>query len=85
MQIDLTGKIILITGASRGIGKAIAEQLANSGATIAIHYNQQKQAAEQLARDIGNKSGIFKADLTREKGDDETKKDISKRKRHSVF
>ena len=67
MQIDLTGKIILITGASRGIGKAIAEQLAHSGATIALHYNRQKKAAEQLAKGIGNNSGIFKADLTREK------------------
>lgn len=67
MQIDLTGRTILITGASRGIGKAIAVQLASSGATIAIHYNQQKQAAEALAAEIGNNSGTFKADLTKEK------------------
>lgn len=67
MRIDLTGRTILITGASGGIGKAVAEQLANAGATIALHYNQQKQAAEKLAAEIGNNSSTFKADLADEK------------------
>ena len=66
MHIDLTGRTILVTGASRGIGKAVAQQLASSGATIAVHYNQQKQIAEGLAAKIGNNSRAFKADLTKE-------------------
>ena len=67
MQIDLTGRTILVTGASRGIGKAIAEQLANAGATVAVHYNRQKAAAEALVNEIGNNSGAFKADLAVER------------------
>ncbi|MDH3710899.1 MAG: SDR family NAD(P)-dependent oxidoreductase, partial [Cyclobacteriaceae bacterium] len=38
MKIDLTNKRILVTGASRGIGKAIALQLQQSGARVAAHY-----------------------------------------------
>jgi NAD(P)-dependent dehydrogenase (short-subunit alcohol dehydrogenase family) len=63
MHINLTGKNILVTGASSGIGKAIAEQLANSGARVAIHYNKNKEAAEKLASQIGNNSAVFKANL----------------------
>lgn len=42
---NLNGKIILVTGASRGIGRAIAIDLANQGAIIAVHYNQNSQEA----------------------------------------
>jgi len=47
MQFDLTGKIVLITGGSRGIGKACAEQFANMGATVGITYQSDKEAAEK--------------------------------------
>jgi 3-oxoacyl-[acyl-carrier protein] reductase len=40
-------KIVLITGASRGIGREVAKQFAERGATIAIHYNSNLEAAEQ--------------------------------------
>ena len=63
MNIDLTGKTVLVTGASRGIGKAIAEALAGSGATVAVHYNQNREAAEVLADAIGQDARIFQADL----------------------
>ena len=43
---DLSGKTILVTGASRGIGRAIAIDLANSGAVIAVHYNQNTNEAK---------------------------------------
>lgn len=48
MQFDLTGKIALITGGSRGIGKACAEAFANMGATVGITYRSGKQAAENI-------------------------------------
>ncbi|MDN5212857.1 SDR family oxidoreductase [Fulvivirgaceae bacterium BMA12] len=67
MQIDLTGKIILVTGASRGIGGAITRFLGDAGATVAIHYNQQMQPAEELAAAIGNGARTFQADLAVEK------------------
>jgi len=63
MKIDLTGKNILVTGASRGIGKAIAETLAESGARVAVHYHTGEEEAKALAEKIGNNAKIFKADL----------------------
>ncbi len=67
MTIDLSNLNILVTGASRGIGRAICKQLAISGARLAIHYNQQSDEANKLAREVGNKSIAFKADLTHPK------------------
>jgi len=48
MEINFEQKIVLITGASRGIGKATAQLFADSGATVVIHYHRNKQAAESV-------------------------------------
>jgi 3-oxoacyl-[acyl-carrier protein] reductase len=48
----LTGKNALVTGAGRGIGKAIALELAANGAFVIINYNGSKDAAEQVVADI---------------------------------
>jgi len=63
MKIDLQKKNILVTGASRGIGAAISKELGKSGARIAIHYNKEKESAEEMAQIIGNDSKIFKANF----------------------
>jgi len=66
MYINLSGLNILVTGASKGIGKAIATKLAEAGATIGVHYNESTREAESLASIIGNQSRAFQADLSKE-------------------
>ena len=56
----LAGKIAVVTGASRGIGRAIAIRLAGEGATVVINYNGSKEKAEEVKQEIegaGGKSG----------------------------
>lgn len=47
----LQGKIAVITGASRGIGKAIAERFASEGAFVIINYNGSKEHAQEVKRE----------------------------------
>ena len=50
MQVDLTGQRALVTGASRGIGRAIASALIDSGARIVAHYRSDREGAEAVVR-----------------------------------
>lgn len=54
---NLKGKIALVTGASRGIGKAIALRLAKEGALVAIHYGRRQEEAEQVVKEIMQHGG----------------------------
>lgn len=56
-MIDLTGKVALVTGASRGIGRAIALRLAGLGAAVAINYNQSADAANEVVTQIVQSGG----------------------------
>jgi 3-oxoacyl-[acyl-carrier protein] reductase len=49
--MDLSGKVAIITGASRGIGRAVALELARCGCQIAFNYHKSSEAAEQLVKE----------------------------------
>src|SRR6185312_4109484 len=63
------GRVALVTGASRGIGAAIALRLAEEGATIAVNYNSNKGAADKVVAQIaelGSKGVAFQGNVSSE-------------------
>ena len=63
MNIDLSGKHALVTGASRGIGEAIARRLAQSGAQVTLAA-RSKERVEQIAKEIGPNAQPLELDIT---------------------
>jgi 3-oxoacyl-[acyl-carrier protein] reductase len=64
---DLNGKVALVTGGGRGIGRGITLALAGAGCDIAINYHRRKDAAESAAcevRQIGRRATVVQADVS---------------------
>ena len=67
MQIDLGGKVALVTGASRGIGRATATVLAGCGAAVIVNYRGQAEAAAEVVAQIeaaGGRATAVQADVS---------------------
>ncbi len=69
MQIDLTGKVALVTGAAGQLGRVIAQTLAQCGTDVAVHYHHSHDKAEEVAaaiRALGRRAVTVCADVSRE-------------------
>lgn len=63
MSLALKDQIVVVTGASRGLGAAIATAFAREGAHVAINYHKGREAAEALAEKLGARTQAFQADI----------------------
>jgi len=68
MATDLKNKVVLITGASTGIGAAAARAFAEQGSKVVVHYNASKDAADKVAREVkaaGGEALLVGGDVTK--------------------
>ena len=66
-SLSLQGKVAVVTGGSRGIGRAIALELGKRGASVVVNYNKSPEAADLVVNEIlasGGKAASFQADVS---------------------
>jgi 3-oxoacyl-[acyl-carrier protein] reductase len=62
--VEISGKVALVTGSSRGIGRQIARELAAKGAQVAVHYRADREAAQETLVSLsGGPHAVFGADV----------------------
>ena len=64
---DLSGRVALVTGGSRGIGRAICRRIARAGAWVAINHSSSEEAATEVLSEIradGGEGGVYRADVS---------------------
>lgn len=81
----ISGRVGLVTGGSRGIGRAISLALADAGAAVAVNYQGNERAAREVAKEIWEAGGvaeIFQADVSQRDAVQRMKKDVERRFGH---
>ena len=82
MNIDLTGKKALVTGGSRGIGRAVVSRLVAAGADVAAVYRNESDAVQSLREELeasGTKSCVLAADVSRREDVDRLMDEVQQR------
>ena len=63
IQIDLKGKVALVTGGSRGIGAATVRTLARAGARVALNYRRDEKSATKLAAEMAREGCVVVGEI----------------------